>query len=199
MLLSLSAQEQVAVKEYNRRIRDGYTGNTELFADMFLVSVYDSVPQGGAFLDVGCGIGRFVPLLPILGITNYTGIDPAADQIAYCTKTYPQYRFFEMDMRALGIMFPDRFDAFAMISVIMHLPRGDLPQALRSLRGALKKGAHGLVSTPIGTGEGIGKTGLLCTLYQPDELEGHFSAAGFGIAMHRSHDHSMILSHVVAV
>jgi SAM-dependent methyltransferase len=93
MLSSLSTQEQQAVAYFNKKISEGDIHTQPVWVDGFSQSIFLDMPQNGEVIDVGCGIGRSISMLPDLGITCYFGIDPAESQVAYCKKTYPQFNF----------------------------------------------------------------------------------------------------------
>lgn len=150
MRLTLSPQESEAVSVYDNRIRDGRIDTIPVWADRFSMSVFWSLPDNGEVVDVGCGTGRFVPILTDLNIPSYLGIDPSVGNIEYCRKTYPAHDFALGSVQTLGTMYPGRFAGFIMTTSLMHVPRRGLRQALASLRRSLIPNAQGMISVPLG-------------------------------------------------
>jgi SAM-dependent methyltransferase len=76
-------------------------------------------------------------------------------------------------------------DAVVCFYALIHIPRPLVPQALSSLRAALKPGGELLVAVHGGTGE-LHRQGFLghdvpfdATLFERSELHGLLAAAGF--------------------
>ena len=67
----------------------------------------------GKVLDVGCGYGRIIDLLP--KDIDYTGIDISPDFIAEARKRYPNHKFILGDIRKID--FEDKFDWAIVISM----------------------------------------------------------------------------------
>lgn len=75
---------------------------------------------GQRVLDIGCGNGRFYPLLHERGAI-YTGLDSSAKLLAEAGRAYPEATFTEGDATALP--FPDQsFDIAFSFAVIHHIP-----------------------------------------------------------------------------
>ncbi len=201
MLNTLSAQERGAIAIYNQRVRDKDTGDEALWVDPFTRHIFATTPADGEVVDVGCGIGRAIPMLPDLGAFNgYFGIDPAEDQIAYCREHFPELSFEVNEIRRIGAAYPKRFDGFLCIAVLMHVPRSDIDLALRSLRASLKDGANGLLSLPYGDTMVRDNCvfGVNITLYTIDEMFLALKRNGFQIERDRI-DEPMYICHVTAV
>ena len=202
MLESLSRQEQQAVGYYEDRIVRGDTHDHPLWVDGFSQPIFYGLPNDAEVIDVGCGIGRAITMLPDLGINRYFGIDPAASQIAYCKKTFPQFNFEVNEIRKIGESYPGYFDGFLCLAMLMHIPRNDLDVALASLRKCLKTGVDGFLAYPYSDGdvlEYVSPVGdLNCTLFTIDEVTLSLSKNGFVIANERVGG-EMFLGHIVAV
>ena len=202
MLKTLSRTERVSVGCYDRQVQSGDIDSTPLWADDFSMYIYSHVPKGECVIDVGCGTGRFIQLLPIFGITNYFGIDPSQNSIQYCQKNFPEHSFAVQEIRTVGEEYPNQFSGFILTTTLMHIPHSDLGAAVKSLRECLKQGAHGMVSTPMPI-EGDGKVwrnsaGMALSLYTPTEIQKVFSENGFSIQYIFTPDNHMLLAHMVA-
>lgn len=204
MRLELSAQEQRAVALYDwyAQTRPADLLRMSLWADSFSVGIFSWLASGAEVVDVGCGLGRAVALLPDLGIEYYLGVDPSAASIDYCTRQWPDLSFAVGEIRGLGTTYPGRFGGFLLLAMLMHVPRKDLDRALTSLRGCLQPGARGMLATPFGTSEteeATNTVGLPITLYTTDELHRAFTRNGFQVIELYKPDRWMVLGHLVAV
>lgn len=204
MLETLSRHERIAIKQYDRQVACGDVDNTPIWVDGFSSYIYSRVPKGAPVIDVGCGTGRFIPLLLPLGITNYHGVDPSEKSVEYCQRTFPEHSFAVGELRTIGEEYPDQFSGFILTAVLMHVPPKELGRAIASLRASLKKGAHGLVSTPLPISENGYKkfwrnsAGMRLSLYTQEEIVTAFSENGFIVSQIFSPDEHMILAHMVA-
>jgi SAM-dependent methyltransferase len=207
VLDSLSAREKAAVAYYDDQIRSGNTSGNPVWVDEFSAHVFWGFRPHEEVVDVGCHTGRFVPLLPVLGISKYLGIDPSVESVEYCKRTFTSTEeclvTFEVgEARLLGDKYPGRFAGFIMTAVMMHIPRIDLPTALRSIRKCVKSGSPGFFSTPLAAeGEGreaMSRVGLEISLYTETELDEAFAKAGFKF-YRRRFGGGMIVGHVYAI
>jgi SAM-dependent methyltransferase len=173
MSLHLSKQEMDAVKIYNRYTKAGLVDTTPLWVDDFTWPIFRDMPPDGEVVDIGCGTGRAISLLPDLGISKYLGIDPSHEAIRHCKKHHPEYSFEVGDFRTIGKKYPKRFSGFIVITTLMHIPRKDLGDIFYSMRSCLRRGAPGLISFPTGDpGESTftNKQGMRLTLFTENEV-----------------------------
>ena len=202
MLDALSEQERFAVARMDKLVQQGDIDTTPIWADSFTSTIFVG-NFAGEVVDVGCGTGRFVEVLPDLGITRYVGIDPSNEAIRYCTQQFPEHMFEVGEIRELGERYPNRFSGFILTTTLMHIPRKDVRRALMSLRHSLRTGAPGLISLPKGEPDRltvVNKYGMHLTLYTERELNRILPLAGFSIVtMFSPHGSHMLLAHVVAV
>lgn len=154
-----------------------------VWADTVIRHAFTSF-TGGELIDVGCGYGRFVPVLPDIGVEaeDYLGIDFSEEQVKLARRLYPRLRFEVASIYEVGNRYSSRFSGFLCTAMFMHIPRARMKDALSSLRHCLKDGAVGLLSTPEGI-EGCLEfrtpEGLLNTNYTEDELWSGLHDAGF--------------------
>lgn len=199
MQLNLSPQEQETVAVYNQRIHAGRIDSTPVWADRFSLSVFWDLPGDGEIVDVGCGTGRFVPILTNLNIPSYLGIDPSEGNIEYCKKTFPAHQFELGSVQTIGDRYSGRFAGFIMATSLMHIPRRGLRQALQSLRRSLIPGAQGMISLPLG--EPLTwrhQDGVTLTLYTEAEMGRQLPLHDFRIRQMFSPNGHMLLIHVQA-
>jgi SAM-dependent methyltransferase len=190
----LSAQEREAITIYESQVQSGDIQSHPIWVDSFSYDIFWDMPGRGEVVDVGCGTGRFVAILPDLGIRHYLGIDPSPGNIAYCQKTYPKHNFELGCIQNLGESYPARFSGFIMTACLMHVPRTGLKKVLRSLRSSLIQGAAGMISIPMG--ESLTRThanGITTTLYTAAEMETQLHLHGFCIRKMVSPGHMLLL------
>lgn len=106
--------------------------------------------RGGNVLDVGCGCGRDLALLLELGF-DARGTEPSAGMRAEAERAYPAlagrilpHALPLPDPAALG----GPFDGVICSAVLMHVPPGEISEALASLRRALRTGGHLWLTVP---------------------------------------------------
>jgi SAM-dependent methyltransferase len=193
---------------YDNLIKSGDTTDSRVWVDDFTGRVFVNLSKDCEVVDVGCRIGRFVPLLPQLGVSRYFGIDPSVESITYCKRTFSDVDYcrvqFEVgEARQLGEKYPKRFAGFMLAAVLMHIPRTDLHQVLRSIRTCLKDEAPGFFSTPVGYEEDgeleiQNISDMEISRYTRQELTAGFESAGFAFRRAFVLD-NMFLGHVIAV
>lgn len=207
MLNSLSHRERKAVEHYDNLAKQGDLADAPVWVDSFTGRIFRNLGDDDEVVDIGCRIGRFIPLLPELGIRRYFGIDPSEESINFCRREFsiihgPNMQFEVGEARTLGTLYPDRFSGFILAAVLMHIPRDDLQEVLKSIRRSLKEGAPGFISTPGRWGDEfdfVNRHGMELTLYTMKELNEALIAAGFGIFGLFTPDDHMILAHVIAI
>lgn len=202
MLTRLSQQERFAVAKYDNLVRTGDIEHLPIWADSFSMRVFARLHEGGEVIDVGCGTGRSISLLPHLGIEKYFGIDPSAESIKYCKETWPEHAFEVSEIRELGEKYPGRFSGFMLLAVLMLIPRDGILPALQSLRKCLSPGATGMISLPLGRAEKRSHTfadGTRTTLYLKSEITAALRHCGFSISeMFSPNNTNMFLIHAMA-
>lgn len=100
--------------------------------------------RGKKIVEIGCGRGEFLGLLPALGVEAF-GLEHSEAAVRHCAenglKAYRGYPDGEMGKLAAG-----PFDAFLLLMFLEHMP--DPNSALKALAANLKEGAVGLVEVP---------------------------------------------------
>lgn len=103
-------------KDYNL-IGDHFSATRNSFWKEFQF-LFD-VPAGAKVLDLGCGNGRFYPLLKQRNV-DYVGVDISEKLIQKATQKYPEAKFLVRD--ALDLRFENEFDFIFSIAVFHHIP-----------------------------------------------------------------------------
>jgi SAM-dependent methyltransferase len=99
--------------------------------------------KGRKVLEVGCGRGEFLSLLPPLGVDAF-GLEHSPDSVAACRAAGLEVSQGYLDGSAPVEGAP--FDAFLLLMFLEHMPRPN--EALRVLRESLAPGAPGLIEVP---------------------------------------------------
>ncbi len=124
------AYKQIA-KSYLKKVRSGSLDHR--FIEKFLTLF---VP-GQKLLDIGAGTGEMSAEMVAHHQLDVCAIDFSKDMVRLAKKEHPGLRVRRMDLRKL--LFPSKtFDGvFAMYSLI-HIPEGDVPDALLGINRVLK-------------------------------------------------------------
>ena len=145
----------------------------------------DSVKGQGLACDVGCGPGQVAHFLHERGV-SVCGVDLSPAMIERARQLTPGVEFRQGDMLALDVA-DEAWAGIAAFYSLIHIPRGDLPEALAELRRVLVPGGLLLLAFHIGDetihlDEWWGQQ--VCVdffLFRPDEMASYLGAAGFEI------------------
>jgi SAM-dependent methyltransferase len=176
-----------AAPEYAQKFGDDLD---HLPLDTELLRRLAAAAAGGLVLDIGCGPAQGGGYLAERG-ARVLGLDLSARMLAAAVARHggSGLRGACADLRRLPVR--DRCCAGATsFYVLHHLPREDLPAALREFRRVLRPGGGLLLATHEGTGEFVANDGLGIrgTLYVGAELERAVAGAGFGDVLVRHRD-----------
>jgi SAM-dependent methyltransferase len=137
----------------------------------------------GPICDMGCGPGQIARYLHRQGVDTL-GVDLSPQMTAEAQRLNPEIPFHQGNMLAL----PDADNSWGGITAfycIIHIPRGQIVDALREMKRVLKPGGVLLVTFHIGTEiEHIEEwweqpVNLDFAFYQPDEMESWLQDTGF--------------------
>ncbi len=132
----------------------------------FLDGCLELLPEGGRFLDLGCGAGLVTAELVARG--GVIGADLSAGQLALARERAPEAAYVQADMSELRLR-PGSLDGIAAFWSIIHVRRELHAALLGRLHGWLRPG--GLLFGTLGSGE------------NPQERQGDF----YGAPMYWSH------------
>jgi SAM-dependent methyltransferase len=148
-----------------------------------------AVPEGGAILDVGCGMGEPVARYFIERGYRLTGVDSSPSLIAMCRGRFPEQAWLVADMRALDL--GRRFDGVIAWHSLLHLSPDDQRLALARLAAHVSQGAPLMFTSGPQAGEEIGEW-MGEPLYHGSlgakEYRALLAGAGFGEIAHRVRD-----------
>jgi 2-polyprenyl-3-methyl-5-hydroxy-6-metoxy-1,4-benzoquinol methylase len=123
----------------------------------------------GEILDIGCGYGRILSLLPPR--TPYVGVDSGPEILQYLRQTYPGHEFYQLDLDKDALQLGQRFDTILMLAVIEHLSRPQ--EALCQAQGHLKPDGRLLITTPSHFGDQIHRLGARFGLFSQFAADDH--------------------------
>ena len=106
--------------------------------------------SGQRVLDIGCGSGRDMSRLSILGVDVY-GLEPVEAFRGLACRAHPELegRIFTGSLPNDIPKFPvEKFDGVLLSAVLMHIPDGGLSEAARAVRSLLTENGVLLVSIP---------------------------------------------------
>ena len=139
----------------------------------------------GPVADLGCGPGHVAAHLAGLGLDT-VGIDLSPGMIEVARRRFPSVRFQVGDLLDLALPDASLAGAIAFYSLI-HLPRRSMPLAAGEIHRVIRTGGTLLLAVHGGEGEihadeFLGQpVSIDATLFQPDEVAGILSAAGFTV------------------
>lgn len=123
----------------------------------------------GNILDLGCGYGRILPLLP--AGTTYVGVDGGPEILQYLRKTYPKHQFHLIDLDKDTFQLGEQFDTILMLAVVEHLTQPQ--QVLCQARDHLKPDGRLLITTPTSIGDQLHRLGARFGLFSQFAAEDH--------------------------
>jgi SAM-dependent methyltransferase len=182
--------------------REDYQRSYDLVADEYVRRIFDelqhkpldrqlldrfaaSVRDVGPVCDMGCGPGHVARYLHERGV-QVCGVDLAPAMVEKASRMTPGIEFRQGDMLALDAA-DGTWEGITAFYSIIHIPRGDLPQALRELHRVLRPGGVLLVAFHIGDEtvhleEWWGhKVCVDFFFFRSDEMAQHLRNAGFEI------------------
>ncbi len=108
-----------------------------------------TVRGSGPVCDLGCGPGQIARYLKDRGVVEVFGIDLSPGMVERARELNPDLEFQTGDMTALSA--PDAtWAGIAAFYSIIHVPRDELPTALREMQRVLRPGAPLLLSFHVG-------------------------------------------------
>jgi SAM-dependent methyltransferase len=173
------ASYDTLARDYEARFVDELDGKPE---DRRLLDEVAAVGDG-PIAEIGCGPGHIGAYVRARS-RRVVGIDLSREMAALARHRLDGVAV--ADMRALPLASASAAGVLAFYSVI-HLPRADLPVALREFHRVLRPGGRLLLSAHEGDGEieldeFIGRpVPMIATLFRVDELTDACDAAGFRV------------------
>lgn len=134
-------------------------------SDMYKLLQKYFIP-GGSTVDIGCGNGRDAGWLQQQGF-KVQGYDSSTELLAIAKDLFPQIPFAQAFLPALTEV-QGQFDNVLCETVIMHLPLGQIPEALQSLKRLLKGSGVLYLSWRVTEGaDARNNDGRLYTAFEP--------------------------------
>jgi 2-polyprenyl-3-methyl-5-hydroxy-6-metoxy-1,4-benzoquinol methylase len=104
--------------------------------------------DGKRVLDLGCGPGTLISLLP-KGYTEAVGLDFSGPQIEFAKKNFRDKRMRWTNKRIEELPFSkEEFDAIFMVEVVEHLPKEENGELFRKICNMLGKEGKFVMTTP---------------------------------------------------
>jgi 2-polyprenyl-3-methyl-5-hydroxy-6-metoxy-1,4-benzoquinol methylase len=144
----------------------------------------DAFNTGLKVLDIGCGSGRDLAVLHMLGYNTY-GVDPTPQFVELAQEIHPELkdRITQGALPDLTVPFDGEFDGVLCSAVLMHIEVEQLPAAAQAINACLKVGGRLLFSVPSKRldviTENRDQNGRLFIPNQADRLKTIFEQLGF--------------------
>lgn len=150
---------------YNQHAQEFIARTANLDMSLVYEPFLALVPSGGRILDAGCGSGRDSAEFLKRGY-QVTAFDGSTEMVRFATeRTGLPVLHLTFD----AISWREEFDAVWAFASLLHLPKGEMSDALPRLTSALKPGGVLFVSLKAGTHEGE-REGRWFTDTTPDAL-----------------------------
>jgi SAM-dependent methyltransferase len=146
----------------------------------------------GAVCDLGCGPAQIARYLRDGGVDAF-GVDLSAGMLAQARRLNPDLPLVQSSMLALGLGSESVCGVAAFYSII-HIPRGEVVNALREIRRVLRPGGLFLVTFHLGSEDShheelFGRpVSLDVVLFTTDEMSRYLMVAGFAIEQGQERD-----------
>jgi SAM-dependent methyltransferase len=135
------------------------------------------LPRGARILDVGCGGGRDLKAFREMGFKPL-GIEPSIS-LAEIARKYSEVEV--VVTKVDSIEFVEEFDAIWACASLLHLPKSELPEALRRIRRSLIAGGVLFLSVQSGEGEETLEDGRFYSHYTNTAIQMAVRTIGFDI------------------
>ncbi len=129
--------QEITIESYNKTV-DAFIQKTDSLHPAKEAKKFLSFLKPNALiLDLGCGPGRDAKIFAALGF-HVIGVDLSEKMIETAAKRVPKAKFKIMDLKELD--FPNNyFDGIWASASYLHIPKTDLPNALKEAHRVLKK------------------------------------------------------------
>lgn len=155
----------------------------------YLNLIANSIPAGGAILDLGCGTGEPIAKFFIEKGFKITGVDGSKKMIALCKQRFPSEQWIVSDMRDINL--PQKFDAILAWHSFFHLDHDSQRKMFKIFESHLK--SNGILAFTSGEEEGEvwsdnGGQELYHASLSTKEYENLLKTASFKVLLHKIRD-----------
>lgn len=210
-----AVRDHVSVRDDRKRlVQEGYDHLAETYASWeaesggvkgaFTARVHELVPPGGWVLDLGCGTGEQVTR-HLADRFTVVGVDISPRSVALARQRVPGASFIVADMATVAFR-ACSFDAAIAFFSLIHVPRDEHLDLLRSVANWLRPGGHLLATMGAGAGgEGTDDflgTSMYWSNWGADRNVALVAAAGLDLISadeHTEEEHGAAVTHMWAV
>lgn len=163
--------------------------NRTLFEKEWLDRFRALIPDGGALLDLGCGMGEPIARYLIEAGYSLTGVDSAPSMIAMCRERFPAQTWRVADMRELALA--RTFDGIIAWDSFFHLTPDDQRQIFPVFAAHAAPRAALMFTSGPAHGEAIGAyqgEALYHASLDPAEYRALLTESGFTVEAHAVED-----------
>ena len=167
--------DKITINIYNEKTAD-YQKMAKSSAEMSVEKDFaESIPVGGYVLDYGCGPGRTAGYFAKCGLQTHA-FDASIEMVKLARSNIGvkvwlgSFESFSAD---------DTYDGIWANFSLLHAPREDMPNLLKTIHNALKTKGKLFLSLKLGTGQARDNLGRLYTYYEKEELRNLLQTAGF--------------------
>jgi SAM-dependent methyltransferase len=167
--------DKTTINVYNEKTSD-YKKMTKSSAEMSVEKDFaTSIPVGGCVLDYGCGPGRSAGYFAECGLETHA-FDASVEMVKLAKK-HSGVKVWQGSFEDFAAN--NAYDGIWASFSLLHASRGDMPNLLNTIHGALKPEGKLFLGLKLGTGEARDALGRLYTYYEKEALEKVLKTAGF--------------------
>ena len=167
--------DETTINVYNEKTAD-YKKLTKSSAEMSVERDFStSIPVGGCVLDYGCGPGRSARYFAEHGLITHA-FDASVEMVKLA-KTHAGVKVWQGSFHSFSAH--DTYDGIWASFSLLHAPREDMPNLLKTIHGALKAEGNLYLALKLGTGQARDALGRFYTYYEKEELKDVLKTAGF--------------------
>jgi SAM-dependent methyltransferase len=172
--------DEITISVYNKKTAD-YKKLTKSSAEILVEKDFSiSIPVGGSVLDYGCGPGRSAGYFAECGLKTHA-FDASVEMVKLA-KTHAGVKVWQGTFQSFSAH--DTYDGIWASFSLLHAPREDMPNLLKTIHGALKAEGKLYLALKLGTGQGRDALGRFYTYYEKEELQDVLKTAGFTWTRH---------------
>ncbi len=149
--MPISKKEKTTIESYNKTVEE-YIKNVDTLHQYEASGRFISlISEGSLILDLGCGPGRDAKIFADKGF-RVIGIDLSEKMIDAAKSRVKNADFRNMNLKQLDFK-DDYFDAVWASASFLHIPKKDIPKAVKEVHRVLKSGGIFYLSLKEGEGE----------------------------------------------
>lgn len=143
------------------------------------ISEFDNLLPNGRVLEIGAGGSGLVARWFVNNGYDYIGTDISLGMLEQARKNNPGIRLKQISVYDLD--FNEPFDGFWCTSVLLHIPKNRIDEALSAIHRNMKQGAIGIISIKEGDREVTEKDGRFHAYWLDKDFSERLNSNGYKV------------------